>query len=759
MSQPTVVNTGGGNYFAGPVEAETIIGTLNGNLILYPQDADEQRDRSDKLVLLQRVGEAWISGVNSPLAKTRAVNRQFIGQDRILLPRRFRPKLGTPTVTSPLGDISAETQPTNIPGNTLMWTLFQESSGSLLILSEPGGGKTISLLEIAEVALLEFKQSKKTAIRAPVILPLASWRSSFESLSDWVIDEIKHQFKIPSDVSRRWLANKDLILLFDGLDGVEEASRADCVEQLNQFIDQYGTASIALTCRTDVYDRLETPVNVQKAVEMLPLNRDIVDSYFAAAASKLHGLHAALQQDDKLYSLLNSPLMLQLFSLAYRDVKEVVLPTASREEQRRALLGQFVNRMLAQEMQWPESHMQRWLGWIGARLRDNAQSIFYIEEIQPSWLTSEAQKRNYIFLSRFISVMLASVIGGFLIGLGLYFFQAASAEMLGLPNDGLIRGFVEGPLGGLASAPIIAFIDWLWHTRLKHAPPIAARSVYLQSSIKIVLLIAGCVLSTAITFAALLGGTQFIGLGAQSWLIEGMLVGINFGIGSGLVFGVGERAFENDIKTSESLHWEWRPGLRWGALLAGFGIVVGALVSQISTGTVLHQLITARFASPTLPLAIVAALVFGLIGIVFAGLKGTVVPDQRLTPNFGLRQSLFNALLLAPAIGCAFGLIGLGLSLFLIGWRPPGTLATVPYGMFVGLLAAAWFGGLFLVQHLVLRILLQRQHAIPPIGEFADMLNLASDRYMLSRVGGGFRFFHGYLQDFFIETFDETLGV
>lgn len=68
-------------------------------------------------------------------------------------------------------------------------------------------------------------------------------------------------------------------------------------------------------------------------------------------------------------------------------------------------------------------------------------------------------------------------------------------------------------------------------------------------------------------------------------------------------------------------------------------------------------------------------------------------------------------------------------------------------GLVVGSVVGLIFGGAAYLQHYTLRWLLARQHALPwrAVPFFEEMTN----SILLQRVGGGYRFVHPLLQDYF----------
>ena len=69
------------------------------------------------------------------------------------------------------------------------------------------------------------------------------------------------------------------------------------------------------------------------------------------------------------------------------------------------------------------------------------------------------------------------------------------------------------------------------------------------------------------------------------------------------------------------------------------------------------------------------------------------------------------------------------------------------FGLVVGLVVGLVRGGLAYLQHYCLRFLLYRRRAMP--WRYVRFLEEATERILLQRVGGGYRFIHPLFQDYF----------
>jgi hypothetical protein len=139
------------------------------------------------------------------------------------------------------------------------------------------------------------------------------------------------------------------------------------------------------------------------------------------------------------------------------------------------------------------------------------------------------------------------------------------------------------------------------------------------------------------------------------------------------------------------------------------------------------------------------ALVWGLMAAMFGGLNSKIVETKTIS-NQGILLSLRNALLTGPGFGLIIGLFGGLLYGVLFGFQ-----YGVDFGIFLGLgvgtTAFMWYGGLDVIQHSTLRVILWYRGHIPL--NYVGFLNYAAERVFLQKVGGGYIFIHRLLLEHF----------
>jgi hypothetical protein len=92
--------------------------------------------------------------------------------------------------------------------------VFESAQRLLLILGEPGSGKTTELLKLADALAEAAKKDPEQPI--PIIFELSAWRG--EPMQDWMADRMAWQYGVNVQLCRKWLKNDRIVPLLDGLD-------------------------------------------------------------------------------------------------------------------------------------------------------------------------------------------------------------------------------------------------------------------------------------------------------------------------------------------------------------------------------------------------------------------------------------------------------------------------------------------------------------------------------------------------------------
>ena len=136
----------------------------------------------------------------------------------------------------------------------------------------------------------------------------------------------------------------------------------------------------------------------------------------------------------------------------------------------------------------------------------------------------------------------------------------------------------------------------------------------------------------------------------------------------------------------------------------------------------------------------------------FGGLNSKIV-ETKTVSNQGILLSVRNALLTGPGFGLIIGLSGGLLFGILFGFQNGADLGLM-FGLGMGMAAFLWYGGLDVIQHYTLRVILWYRRHTPFV--YFRFLNYATERIFLQRVVGGFIFIHRLLLEHFAAMNETT---
>ena len=328
------------------------------------------------------------------------------------------------------GDRGAE-----IPSDKPIEAIFGEAASQLLILGDPGTGKSTKLIELAK-ALLKSAAAPPTE-PIPVILNLSFWtewkkKAKQAALGEWIQSELVRLYGVSRPRANQWVEGEEIVPLLDGLDDVAAEQRAACVDAINTWRSQRGLQPVAVCCRREEYRKLPAPLDLASGIEVEPLGRADVETYLDKHRSKLQRVREALRDDPQLWDLMNTPLMLTVLFLASGVEGN---EARSEPDPRQRLYLRFVSKMFdgPRNRQFSKKRALRWLGWLAAQLVNRDQIPFALEDLDLHWLPSRRARRT------------ASV----WFGLGGGLFGGLGAGLGGGLVGGLVGCLVGGLLGRL----------------------------------------------------------------------------------------------------------------------------------------------------------------------------------------------------------------------------------------------------------------------------------------------------------------------
>lgn len=360
-----------------------------------PEEYAVQQSRAK---LLERLRKTWISGV---------LEKSLYHEARLEL------------VLKEVKDQKQET----LPPGTLVIQKFDElgQGGTMLILGEPGAGKTTTLLELARDLLGRAEQDVDAPL--PVVLHLAAWnrrdckkcswlrfgRSKPEpqKLENWVIEELHNSpviedltgkdrhYEIDRKVARYWLREQRLVLLLDGLDEVAPEQREDCVKAIREFRQAYRLVEMVVCCRTG-YQELKAKLEFQQELMIQPLTLQQIEESLEKTTGNLLAIKNILP-NEILQKIANCPFTLWMLERACKDDSVRQLPSILPGERIKFLLDLYIHQQLKHPQEYIRyqkeyihsfdfvNQQKSQLIWI-KRLAENFKSNFSINHLNIQWI-------------------------------------------------------------------------------------------------------------------------------------------------------------------------------------------------------------------------------------------------------------------------------------------------------------------------------------------------------------------------------------
>ncbi len=331
---------------------------------------------------------------------------------------------------------------------------------SLLILGEPGAGKTTALSQLAR-DFVNRPQDDVLSQKLPIVFDLSSWGDEQQPIANWLIKELKTKYYIRKWVGKTWVANGQMVLFLDGLNEVKEKHRSACVEEINQFRQDYGQHEIIVCSRTQEYKRLDKRLTIQHTVLVQPLTLEQINQYLDRCGEELENLKTLLQEDTVLQQLAKTPLMLYIMRIAHENLprrgslgerRSHIFNTYIDEifkrdrDQKRKIAKKNGQKFKEEEEKYQEKDVRTWLKWLADKI---SKTVFLIEEMQPSWLSQEETK-TYRKLVTWDNGMFSGLLFGTGYGTILHYYllhlspQTGSTLFKGI-FFGMIEGIIVGP--------------------------------------------------------------------------------------------------------------------------------------------------------------------------------------------------------------------------------------------------------------------------------------------------------------------------
>lgn len=242
-----------------------------------------------------------------------------------------------------------------LPPQTNLIEVFERDDVGrrLLILGEPGAGKTTSLLKLAAELIAQAQQNQTAPI--PVIFELSAWKNDQQPIKQWLIQQLKDNYSIDVKISRKWLEQNRILPLLDGLDELGLTRQKKAIEKINQYLQENLARQIVVCCRWEEYKQGEVQLyRLRGAYYLQPPTETDIRNYLEQLNQQ--DLWLKITTNDQMRELAQKPLFLNLMIVAFQTeaiVSESQLFNEYIEEQ---LQRPLINRQKYPQGKLPYSH-------------------------------------------------------------------------------------------------------------------------------------------------------------------------------------------------------------------------------------------------------------------------------------------------------------------------------------------------------------------------------------------------------------------
>jgi len=339
-------------------------------------------------------------------------------------------------------------------------------SGRLVVLGEPGSGKSTVLIRL----VLKLLARRAAGEPVPILLHMAAWDPSREGLREWIARRLVEDYPgLDHAISLVRIVHDPRLLLpvLDGLDEMSSHSRNLAVERLNHELGS--GEGVVISCRLSEYHQAlnagsRPAINAATCIVLEPPDASAIGDFLRltapghGAARRWDPVIAALHSNTPVARALSTPLMIDLTQRMYNtpggDPAELCdnarFPDQAAIELH--LIDSFVAAHLStpgrREHAWTTEQAASWLGFLAGHLYRNLHGSVDIAW----WQIHKATPRPISWFLALANPAPSQVLGG----LTLRPRRLLGFAILGGLLGGVIGALLDGGSGSLWSAIILA---------------------------------------------------------------------------------------------------------------------------------------------------------------------------------------------------------------------------------------------------------------------------------------------------------------
>lgn len=290
----------------------------------------------------------------------------------------------------------------------------------LLILGEPGAGKSILLLRFG-LKLIE-EAEKNEHFPVPVILDLATWRTEDQTFEHWLEQNLPYiggSFLISKEESRKLIDSNTLLLLLDGFDEIQEQYRNSCLERMQVYLHKLRNSRKETLPEVILCSRISEYLSADDApvfatVEIQPLQPKDVQAVLQSMAKNNDEPAIELQLDliknVNLYTAITSAFFLHILLNIYTQEKNPNFTSNSKESLQREIVEKYIQLELEKLTDFQLNNAKKWLGWLAYNLKHTTRTVtFELIDLQSYWTKSKDSLKW--FYSSIFSIIFGITVG------------------------------------------------------------------------------------------------------------------------------------------------------------------------------------------------------------------------------------------------------------------------------------------------------------------------------------------------------------
>lgn len=291
--------------------------------------------------------------------------------------------------TSRLAAAAPAAEPASGTEDEITGAFLASPRGRLVLLGEPGSGKTI----LAQALMLSLLGTRADTKLIPVPLSAASWQPGSESLTEFVARQLHLDYGVTESTARDLASGGRIVPVIDGLDELPLQDMISAIGMLNRY--SAPVAAFVVTCRAREYERVVSATGLAISgavvVSQQPVSQADAQAFLSSSAvgddTRWPRLFTELadQPDGPVARALTSPLYLWLARETYRsprsDPEELLaLPSQAAVERQlaRALIPasyalppatQQTSRAARRSRSYAVN-AEKWLSFLAVRMRE-----------------------------------------------------------------------------------------------------------------------------------------------------------------------------------------------------------------------------------------------------------------------------------------------------------------------------------------------------------------------------------------------------